>query len=94
MVGIARRILGEETAAALAATDDEAERALRFTTAWTAFEARQKLTGNGLFGDRRLPPHRLIHFHPGPGWVAALAQEWPAAPPRFLDYPLREGGEP
>lgn len=86
-VAIARRVLDESTVAALAAIADEGEQTACFTQAWTAFEARQKLTGNGIFGPRTVPAHRLIPFVPRPGWQAALAVEGEADPPlRFFEY--------
>lgn len=47
-----------------------------FFRTWTAFEARQKLSGAGLFG-RRPVPYEVdgCAFTPAPGFVAALA--WP-----------------
>lgn len=73
LLAIARRVLEASVAKRLAAIDDETERLLDFTRAWTRFEARQKMTGQGIFGNKAVPPHRLTAFTPAAGWLGALA---------------------
>lgn len=70
---IARRMLSQaarrELASAAAAARDHL-----FFTHWTALEARQKATGEGLFGERAAEGDwEVRHFAPLPGWIAALA---------------------
>lgn len=74
---IASRVLGADVAGEIGALTDPSTRQRCFTRHWTAFEARQKMTGHGLFGDRALPPHQLHFFEPAPNWLAALALSSP-----------------
>ncbi len=77
---IAQRSFDEDACRALEAADAQ-ERAHLFLTHWTAHEARQKATGEGLHGARADPAQwRVLHFAPAPGWVAALAFAANAAP--------------
>lgn len=70
---IARRVLGEAVADALRGLAADAGDALFFRE-WTAFEARQKATGDGLAGPRADPGEWPVrHFVPAPGAIAALA---------------------
>lgn len=70
---IARRTFGEPAHRALAAAPPDARDEL-FLAHWTAHEARQKATGEGLHGARADAAHwQVLHFRPGPGWIAALA---------------------
>jgi 4'-phosphopantetheinyl transferase len=70
---IARRMFAAEACQEIAeAKPDERDHA--FLAHWTAFEARQKATGEGLHGTRADPAKwRILHFAPAPGWIAALA---------------------
>lgn len=86
LLAIAWRVLEVTVAERLAAIDDETERLLDFTRAWTHFEARQKMTGQGIFGDKAAPPHCLIAFAPAAGWLGALAIAGDKATPlRFYE---------
>lgn len=87
MLAIARRVLDAAVVEELAAIPDTERQLEYFTQAWTAFEARQKLTGNGIFGAKAAPAHRIIPFSPQPGWSAALAVEGETDPSlTFFDY--------
>lgn len=75
---IAERVFSATELARLKALPP-AQRSDGFFRAWTRFEARQKLSGEGLFGpggDR--PEADSEGFVPAPGFVAALA--WPRGP--------------
>jgi 4'-phosphopantetheinyl transferase len=70
---IARRLLGDPVVEALGRLPADAADALFFRE-WTAFEARQKATGDGLAGPRADPGEWPVrHFVPAPGTIAALA---------------------
>jgi 4'-phosphopantetheinyl transferase len=70
---IARRMLPEAACRELAGATAPARDRL-FLAHWTALEARQKATGEGLFGERALERDwEIRHFAPLPGWIAALA---------------------
>jgi 4'-phosphopantetheinyl transferase len=72
---IARRLLGDPVVEALARLPGDAGDALFFRE-WTAFEARQKATGDGLAGPRADPGEWPVrHFVPAPGTIAALAHQ-------------------
>ncbi|MBU0500457.1 MAG: hypothetical protein KJ558_09965 [Gammaproteobacteria bacterium] len=87
LLAIARRVLDQAIVEGLTALSDERERIEYFTRSWTGFEARQKLTGNGIFGPRTAPPHRIYPFAPQPGWLAALAVEGETDPPlHFFEF--------
>lgn len=59
-----------------------------FTQAWVCLEARQKLSGAGLFGKRLSEPHRLWLYGLKDGGLIALAQAMPLeAEPRLLCWP-------
>ena len=82
---IARRLFGPGVAAELAALPEEAARE-RFFEEWTLLEARQKCSGNGLFG-RRAAVGGSLSFEPAAGFKAALA--WEAGPEleiRFFQF--------
>jgi 4'-phosphopantetheinyl transferase len=70
---IAKRIFNGEITDTILNASTESEQRFLFTREWTALEARQKMTGNGLFGDKSSPPHRLLQFHPAHDWLAAIA---------------------
>jgi 4'-phosphopantetheinyl transferase len=90
---ISRRMFPAAAHAELA-TAAPAARDRLFFAHWTALEARQKATGEGLFGVRAAEVEwEVRHFAPLPGWIAALAL--PAgcdAPVGFYVFdPLRPG---
>ena len=89
VAAIAKRVLSNEIVGRLNRTSDETEKALLFTRVWTAFEARQKMTGNGIFGSSNTPVHQLLRIHPFDEWIAAIAVEGEKqdTPPRFFDFP-------
>jgi phosphopantetheinyl transferase len=66
-------MLDPDAVATLSRCNDEAELAQRFTQAWTRFEAQQKMTGQGLFGERCHHSHQLLEFAPQGEWWATLA---------------------
>jgi 4'-phosphopantetheinyl transferase len=81
---IARRMLSEAACRELAGTPAPARDSL-FLAHWTALEARQKATGEGLFGERATEHDWDVrHFAPLPGWIAALAL--PAGQPVDLSF--------
>jgi 4'-phosphopantetheinyl transferase len=84
---IARRLLGDPVVEALAHLPGDAGDALFFRE-WTAFEARQKATGDGLAGPRADPGEWPVrHFVPAPGAIAALAhREAGGATIAFLSF--------
>ncbi len=70
---IARRMLSEAACHQLASAAAPARDRLFFAY-WTALEARQKATGEGLFGERAAERDwEIRHFAPLPGWIAAVA---------------------
>jgi 4'-phosphopantetheinyl transferase len=72
---IARRSFDADACRRLEAADPQG-RAHLFLRHWTAHEARQKATGEGLHGARADPAQwRVLHFAPAPGWVAAIAMK-------------------
>jgi 4'-phosphopantetheinyl transferase len=84
---IARRMLSDPARRELERAAAPARDSL-FLAHWTALEARQKATGEGLFGARAAERDwEVRHFAPLPGWIAALAL--PAGQPvdlRFVHY--------
>lgn len=70
---IARRILADADCRAVEAADERDREAL-FLAHWTAHEARQKATGEGLHGIRAdATQWQVLHFSPRPSWIAAVA---------------------
>jgi len=89
---IASRVLPPATVEILNSITEPEQRNIEFTRAWTAFEARQKMTGNGIFGEKALPHHLLYQFHPTENWCASLAVANGDSAMRinFFDYPNRK----
>lgn len=79
---IAARLFGESFAQVLEGLP-ERERTHRFLAAWTGLEARTKALGTGVFARHGTPWEVLpvIHFHPMPGWLAALSSTLPLPAP-------------
>ena len=76
---IARRLLPPDILLRLEQAP-HATRGACFFEQWTRLEARQKLSGAGVFGPRLEEQRcRLLSFVPGTGYLAALA--WPAEAP-------------
>lgn len=70
---IARRTFPESACLVIEAADPAA-RDTMFLAHWTAHEARQKATGEGLHGVRAdVARWQVLHFTPAPGCIAALA---------------------
>ena len=88
MVRIAQRVFQSEDIELIMNASTEVDRIDLFTLAWTRLEARQKMTGNGLFGDKATPPHQLFHFTPRDNWMAtvAIADSDQTIKLRFLDF--------
>jgi 4'-phosphopantetheinyl transferase len=84
---IARRSFDNDACRRLETADPQ-ERAHLFLRHWTAHEARQKATGEGLHGARADPAQwQVLQFAPAPGWVAALAFAADVAPIlSWIDY--------
>lgn len=84
---IARRSFDYDACRGLEIADPQ-ERADLFLRYWTAHEARQKATGEGLHGARADPAQwQVLHFAPAPDWVAALAFAADVAPVlSWIDY--------
>lgn len=73
LAAIARRVLPEDEVQTLTQAQGAQQQALCFTRSWVRFEARQKMTGAGLFGAKHWPPHQLHEFDIGPNWLGACA---------------------
>lgn len=86
---IAERLLEPQSSRHILSLSTPIARQAAFLQAWVCLEARQKLSGTGLFGQRLDQPHRLWLYGLQDGGLIALAQALPAAEaPRLLCWPL------
>lgn len=86
LTAIAKRLFDTETLHTLESLQGPQQLAA-FTRAWVCLEARQKLSGEGLFGERHLIAHQLWLYQLEDGGYLALAQAGTQSPePRLWRF--------